>query len=224
MLAAVAGGEDGEALVAVLEAVAVRAGVRAGSPHVGEAWDIGDLVEHPRGQENRPRQLGTTGARDPHGAVEHLRLLDFEGHDLDPITRQLGAAAGTQLRGVQPVVAKHAVHLVRCVVARRAVVEDQDAPARAAEHERGVETGGSSADDDAVPGRARGFAAHRLAASLAMTTLPRTRPCARSRIASGTSSSAITRSTAGVTDPASMRARSASRSVLFGFAMNVPRR
>ena len=61
-------------------------------------------------------------------------------------------------------------------------------------------------------------------AHVAMMTLPRTRPLLRSRIASGTRSSVITRSTAGVTDPASMSARSASRSVLFGLAMNVPRR
>jgi hypothetical protein len=72
VLAAAAGGEHGEALVAVLEAVAIRTGVRAGPPHVGEACDIGDLVEHPCSQQKGPRQLGTAGARDPHGAVEHL--------------------------------------------------------------------------------------------------------------------------------------------------------
>jgi hypothetical protein len=47
VLAAGAGGENGEALAAVLEAVAVRAGARAGAPHVGEAGDIGDLVGIP---------------------------------------------------------------------------------------------------------------------------------------------------------------------------------
>ena len=77
MLAAVAGGEDGEALVAVLEAVAVRAGVRAGSPHVGEAGDVGDLVEHPCGQQNRPRHSAPRGAGEADGAVEHLGVLDF---------------------------------------------------------------------------------------------------------------------------------------------------
>src|SRR3954451_13158373 len=56
----VAGGQDGQALVAVLEAVAVRTGVRAGPPDVGEAGDVGDLVEHPGGQKNRPRHLGAT--------------------------------------------------------------------------------------------------------------------------------------------------------------------
>src|SRR3954452_4879879 len=46
VFAAGAGGEDGEPLVAVLEAVAVRAGVRGGSPDVGEARDVRHLVEH----------------------------------------------------------------------------------------------------------------------------------------------------------------------------------
>ena len=157
MLAAVAGGEDGEALVAVLEAVAVRAGVRAGSPHVGEAGDVGELVEHPCGQEHRPRHLARPAhvTRTPPSSTS--ASWTSSGRDLDAVARQLGAAAGAQLRGVQSVVAQHAVHLVGRVVARRAVVEDQDAPARAAEHERGVETGRSRADDDAVPGRARGF-------------------------------------------------------------------
>src|SRR3954454_3649242 len=224
MLAAIAGGEDGEALVTVLIAVAVRADVRAGSPHVSEARNVGELVEHPGGKENRPRPFRTTRRRHANGAVDHFGVLDLEGHDLDAVGHQLGAAAGTQLRGVQPIVSEHTVHLVGGVVARRAVVEDQDAPARAAEHQRGIETGRSCADDDAVPGRAGRFAVHPLAGAPATMIFPRTRPCVRSRIASGTWSSAITRSTAGVTDPASMRARSASRSVRSGFAMKVPRR
>jgi hypothetical protein len=97
--------EDGEALVAVLEAVAVRTGVRAGPPYDGESGDVGDLVEHPCGQENCPRRLGTTSAGDSNGAVEDLHVLDFEGHHLDAVAYQLGAAAGTELGGVQPVVA-----------------------------------------------------------------------------------------------------------------------
>jgi hypothetical protein len=132
VLAAIAGGEDGEALVAVLEAVAVRTGVRAGSPDVSEAGDVGELVEHPRGQENDPREFGATRARDANGTVEHFRVLDFQGLDLDAVARQLGASAGTQLRRVEPVVSQHAVHLMRRVVTGRAVVDDQDAPARAA--------------------------------------------------------------------------------------------
>jgi hypothetical protein len=85
--------------------------VRARPPDVGEARDVGHLVEHPGGQENRARQLDTISARNSTGAVEHLRALGFEGHDLDAVPRQLRAAAGTQLRRVQPVVAQDAVHL-----------------------------------------------------------------------------------------------------------------
>ena len=63
VFAAGAGGEDGEALVAVLEAVAVRAGVRTGPPYVGEAGDVGHLVEHARGEEDRPRRGPRRGPR-----------------------------------------------------------------------------------------------------------------------------------------------------------------
>ena len=54
-----------------------------------------------------------------------------------------------------------------------------------------------------------------------MTTLPRTRPPARSWIASGTCSKAMTLSSAGVSEPASISPRSVSRSSVFGCAMNV---
>ena len=144
MLAAGAGGEDGEALVAVLEAVAVRAGVRAGPPHLGEAGDVGNLVEHPRGQDDRPGHLRAVGPGEADGAVEDLGVLDVGGHDIDAVAGEFRAAAGAQVRRVQAVVAEDAVHLVGGVVARRGAVEHQDAPARAAEHERSVEAGGSS--------------------------------------------------------------------------------
>ena len=87
------------------------------------------------------------------------------------------------------------------------VVADREAGLAAADHE------------DLAIVRRRG--AHGVTA---ITILPRTRPSARSRIASGTCSSPTTLSTLGVTDPASISARSASRSVLFDLAMNVPRR
>jgi hypothetical protein len=61
VLAAGAGGENGEALVAVLEAVAVRAGVRARAPQVGEAGDVGHFVEHPRREEDRPCEVRAAG-------------------------------------------------------------------------------------------------------------------------------------------------------------------
>ena len=102
MPAAVAGSEDGEALVAVLEAVAVRTGVRTGSPHVGEAGDVGELVEHPRGEEQRARHFGAVRRSDPDAAVEELRAFDLEGNDLHAVARQLGAAAGAELRGSSP--------------------------------------------------------------------------------------------------------------------------
>ena len=161
MFAAGAGGEDGEPLVAVLEAVAVRAGVRADPPDLGEARNVGHLVEHARGEEHGPRQVRAAGRGDAEGAVEPLGVLDLGGHDLDAVAAEFRAAAGAQVRRVEAIVAEHAVHLMGGVVARLGTVEDQDASARAAEHERGVETGRPGADDDAVPGPAVGIAVHR---------------------------------------------------------------
>ena len=89
---------------------------------------------------------------DANGAVERLGLLDLGGHDLDAVAAEFRAAAGAQLGRVEAIVAENAVHLTRGVVARMGTVEYQDASARAAEHERGVETGRPGADDDAVPG------------------------------------------------------------------------
>ena len=56
VFAASAFGEDGEPLVPVLEAVAVRTGVRSDPPYLGKARNVGHPVEHARGQEHRPRQ------------------------------------------------------------------------------------------------------------------------------------------------------------------------
>jgi hypothetical protein len=75
------------------------------------------------------------------------------GDDVDAVLGELRATAGAQIRRVQTVMAEDAMHLMGRVVARGAAVEDQDATARAAEDERGVQAGGSGADDDAVPGR-----------------------------------------------------------------------
>jgi hypothetical protein len=102
--------------------------------------------------EQRACHFGAARGRDPDAGVQDLCVLDLEGDDLNAVARQLGAAARAELGGVQAVVSQDAVHLVGRVVARQAVVEDQDAPAGAAEHERGVETRGTRADDDAVPG------------------------------------------------------------------------
>ena len=165
MLPAGAGGQDGEALVAVLEAVAVRACVRGRAPHAGEAGDVGHLVEHPGGEQDRPRDLDPARRAEPDDAVAHRGPVDLGAHDLDAVAGELRAAAGAQIRGIDPVVAEHAVHLVGGVVARPGVVEHDHAPARAAEHERGVETGRSGADDDAIPRAALRPAGHRLVPS-----------------------------------------------------------
>jgi hypothetical protein len=132
VLAAGAGGEDGEALVAVPEAVAVRAGMRAGPPHLGEAGDVRDVVEHPRREDDGPRNVRAAIPGEADRAVEDLGVLDVGGDDIDAVAGELRPAAGAQVRGIQAVVAEDAVHFVGCVVARRTVVEHQDAPARAA--------------------------------------------------------------------------------------------
>ena len=123
VFAAAAGGEDGEPLVAVLEAVAVRAGVRAGPPDLGEAWNIGQLVEHAGGEEQGPRQVRAAGRGDADGAVERLGFLDLGRHDLDAVAAEFCPAAGAQVGRIEAVVAEHAVHLVRGVVARPGAVE-----------------------------------------------------------------------------------------------------
>ena len=116
-------------------------------------------------------EVRAAGRGEANRAVEHLGVLDLGGHDLDAVAAEFRAAAGAQVRRVQAVVAEDTVHLVGGVVARLRVVEHQHAPARAAEHERGVEAGRSGADDDAVPRRALRLIVHR-AVPLSTMTLP----------------------------------------------------
>ena len=115
------------------------------------------------------------GRGDANGAVERLGVLDLGGHDLDAVAAEFRAAAGAQVRRVEAIVAENAVHLMGGVVARLGTVEHQDASARAAEHERGVQTGRPGTDDDAVPGPTVGIAVHRLLPSslIAPSTMAR---------------------------------------------------
>src|SRR3954454_23389729 len=101
MLAAGPSGEDRETLVTMLEAVAVWTRVRAGPPHIVEARDVGHLVEHARGEDDRARQLRGVGPSEADRAVETLGGLDVGGHDLDPVASQFRASAGAQVRRVQ---------------------------------------------------------------------------------------------------------------------------
>src|SRR4029078_8079868 len=82
------------------------------------------------------------------------------GLDFDAIPRELRAAASTEIRRVQTVVAEDAVHLASGVVAGRRAVEDEDPSTRAAEHQRRVEACRPGADDDAVPSPAGAVAVH----------------------------------------------------------------
>ena len=131
--------EHREPLVGVLETVAVGAGVRADAVDGVEAVDVGRVVEHAGGEDHGPR------------ALERRRVLDVGVAHLDAVARELRMALRPQLRRREAVVAEHAVHLARRVVARRAGVEHQYAPARAAERERCTEARRPAADDDAIP-------------------------------------------------------------------------
>ena len=77
--------------------------MRACSPHVGEAGDVGELVEYRGGEEQRACHFGTPRGRDPDAGVQELCVLDLEGNDLHAVARQLGAAGGAELGGVQTV-------------------------------------------------------------------------------------------------------------------------
>ena len=86
--------------------------------------------------------------------VVALAADDLAGAHLDRgVGGELGAARGVEVGGRPAVVAEQAADAVGGAVALAAGVDDERAPAGAAEHERGAQPGGAAADDDAVPGR-----------------------------------------------------------------------
>ena len=66
--------------------------------------DVGDVVEHPRGQDDCPGHDRVSSPGEADGTVADFAVLDFGGHDLDAVAGQFGAAAAAQVRRVQAVV------------------------------------------------------------------------------------------------------------------------
>ena len=72
--------------------------------------------------------------------------------ELDAVARHLGPRGAQQVGRGHPVARQEALHVGGGRVARRAGVDDHDAPPRAAEHERRAQAGGAAADDRHVLG------------------------------------------------------------------------
>jgi hypothetical protein len=72
------------------------------------------------------------------------------------VAGQLLAAAAAQVGGQDALVAEQPADPVRDGVGRLARVEHEHPPARAAEHQRGAQTGGATADDHGVHDRRAG--------------------------------------------------------------------
>ncbi|BDZ54010.1 hypothetical protein GCM10025870_10830 [Agromyces marinus] len=158
-----------DAPVAHLPSVAVRAQHDAPPPLLGEARDLGKLVDEPRRDEHAPRDQALTGVedhleRDPVEAAgcrgirfEHGRVGDLARPGRDVVPRQLGPARREQVCGRRVIAAEHAVHVRGGAAARAARIHDEHAPTRPAEHERGAQPGAAAADDDHIP-HGRGLA------------------------------------------------------------------
>jgi hypothetical protein len=55
-------------------------------PHTSaKAGDVGHLVEHPRGEDDRPRHVRAFGPDEADRIAEDLGVLDVGGDDIDAI-------------------------------------------------------------------------------------------------------------------------------------------
>ena len=141
-----------DAPVADLVAVAERAVDDVAAPVLGEAVDVGELVDQTGGGEHPAGDHGVAaGELDAEAAVVGAGDVDgAAGEDLAAVAADLLATDRGQLRRRKALVAEVAVHVGGGGVARLAGVDDDHRPALAPELEGGGESGGRAADDGDV--------------------------------------------------------------------------
>ena len=124
-----------DAPVADLEAVAERAVDDTASPLLGDAVDLGELVDQAGGGEHSPCDHRVTAhERDPETAVAVADDIEgATGEDLDAVAANLVTADGGELRRRSPVMAEVAVHVGGGGVAWLTSVDDDDRAALAGE-------------------------------------------------------------------------------------------
>ena len=155
-----------DAPVADLEAVAERAVDDVAAPVLGQAVDVGELVDQTGGGEHPAGDHGVaTDELDAEAAVVGAgHVDDAAGEDLAAVAADLLATDRGQLRRRQSLVTEVAVHVGGGGVARLAGVDDDHRAALAPELERGGESGGRPADDGdvavALDGAVRAVFAH----------------------------------------------------------------
>jgi hypothetical protein len=143
--------EHSDRLVANLPAVAVRAVEEVAAPALPRACELRKLVDGARREQN-PAGREAASARE----CERETPLDADDavlDELDPVAAHLRPPRREQIGRRHAVATEEAVHVRGRCVARGAGVDDGDASARPAEHERRAEAGRTAADHHDVVGR-----------------------------------------------------------------------
>jgi hypothetical protein len=124
------------------------------APQVGEPLDLRQDVPQARCDEEPARPDGAALVErdlETSAGLEHPGVDCAGPHDRPAEALHLLAAEPEQLGRVEPVAREVAVHVPGEPVPRLAAVDDEDGPSRLGEHERGIEAGRPTADDDDVP-------------------------------------------------------------------------